>query len=166
MNHLSDTSMQDVPPHFEMDHLVVGAGFLSRVWLRGRATCTEEFRSTGVYGVNPGGLAQNGADLESAYANFRRGIVRVLFDLAEGADGIESFGEAVSSFLDESDDESVSEWAAARQATREGHDPGAGLRREQRDLGPEPKSEVLAASTVRLSPAVNILPETQRALAA
>ena len=159
--------MQNVPLYFDFRQLVAGNGFLAEIRMRGRATCVEEFGSTWVHGVNPGGLADNGDDLASAYANFRLGVIGVLFDLAKRADDLDQFHQAALTFLRETDDESVAEWEAARQTIREGDRPETGLDRvETRDIAPDLRVNVLVDERRPPSPAVNLLPESQLGLAA
>lgn len=126
--------MQHIPLYFRFEQVVFGRGFLADVRFLGRATCTQEFGSTWLYGVHPGALAEDGESLRSACTNFRNALAGVLFELAEEAEGFEAFRGAVRSFFDATDDTSVREWVAAREAVRAGRDPeldhGADLRRE------------------------------------
>ena len=115
--------MQHIPLYFRFEQVVFGRGFVADIRFLGRATCTREFGSTWMYGVNPGALAEEGETMQSAYANFRNALVGVFFDLAEESDGCEAFRAAARSFFEGTDDESVREWVEAREAVRAGQDP-------------------------------------------
>ena len=126
--------MQHIPLYFRFEQVVFGRGFVADICFLGRATCTREFGSTWMYGVNPGALAEEGETMQSAYANFQNALVGVFFDLAEEADDFEAFRAAARSFFEATDDESVREWVEAREAVRAGQDPeldsGLDLRKE------------------------------------
>ena len=128
--------MQRLPLYFDLRVVVEGGGFLARVELRGRVTCEEEFGSVWMYGVNPGGLAENGEDLESAYANFSRALTEIVGDFAERAADFGAFREDVEEFLMGTTEEIVDEWAAARRRIRDGDSPDLRLPRETADLEP------------------------------
>ena len=115
--------MQHVPLYFHFEHVVFGRGFVADIRFLGRATCTREFGSTWMYGVNPGALAEEGETMQAAYANFRNALVAVFFDLAEEAGSFEAFRASARSFFEATDDESVQEWVEAREAVRAGQDP-------------------------------------------
>lgn len=128
--------MQHVPLFFRFEQVVFGRGFMADVRFLGRVTCTRQFGSTWMYGVNPGALAEEGESMRDAYANFRHAIAGVLFDLATEAEDIEQFRTAARSFFEATDDTSVAEWVEAREAIRSGEDPaleGLALRRETGD---------------------------------
>lgn len=152
---------KNIPLYFRFAHIVCGQGFLADVRLHGRATCTEEFGSTWIYGVNPGGLAETGEDLKWAYAGFRDRLAGVLFDLAEEAGSFEEFRRRARSFFEATDAESVSEWEQARQAIRDGDDPDAcrNLQRELKDLAPHIEIGEVAPRAV--SPKLNYLNPSQ-----
>jgi len=54
-----------VPLFFRFGHVVFGRGFVADVRFLGRATCTREFDSVWMYGVNPSALAAEGDTLQS-----------------------------------------------------------------------------------------------------
>lgn len=128
--------MQHLPLYFDFRAFVEGQGFVAAIRIRGRATGMPEFGSYWIYGVNPGGLAQNGADLASAYANFRRGIIQILFDLADRAADFAEFEDAARSFLFSTADGIVEEWNEARRKIQAGPVPDVGLRPETAELDP------------------------------
>lgn len=128
--------MQRLPLYFDLRLVVDGGDFLASVGLRGRITCEEEFGSIWMYGVNPGGLAENGEDLESAYANFRRALTEVVSDCARRAADFGAFRDDVEEFLMGTTEDIVDEWVAARQRIRDGNVPDLRLLRETADLEP------------------------------
>ena len=125
-----------------------------------------EFGSYWIYGVNPGGLAQNGDDLESARANFRRAVMEVLFDFAEEASDFDRFREEVRSFLTETDDDSTEERVEARRRIRAGPIPEAGLRAETAELDTGLEIRNLLDPASGPEPRINVLPVAEEFLAA
>ena len=159
--------MQHLPLYFDLRQVVVGNGFLAAVRLRGRATGMEDFGSIWIYGVNPGGLADHGPDLKTAYGNFRRSLGLVLFDLAEDAADFDEFRAAVSDFLEQADAESVAEWIEARREIRSGRVPEVDFPQEGDDLEPELQvRDLSSARPSELTPDLNEIPAPQERLAA
>lgn len=161
--------MQHVPLYFHFEHVVFGRGFVADIRFLGRATCTREFGSTWMYGVNPGALAEEGETMQAAYANFRNALVAVFFDLAEEADSFETFRASARSFFEATDDESVREWVEAREAVRAGQDPELdeklGLRRETGE--PDPGFAVIEVRPTEVVPDLNhFVPHQPNVLAA
>ena len=144
-----------IPLYFQFRIPVYGQGFVADVRIRGRITCMEEYGATCIYGVNPGGLAAGGEDMNSAYLDFRAGLAGILFDLAKDAETFNQFKEAAKNFVTTTDDESVQEWEDARSGIRAGTTPseGADLRRETEALPAEITVERLQPS--KSSPAMN-----------
>lgn len=159
--------MQHLPLYFEFRGFVEGRGFVAAIRMRGRATATEDFGSTWIYGVNPGGLAEHGEEVKSAYAAFRTALFGVLFDFAEEAADFSEFQREVETFLAETDDESVAEWIEARRAIREGAAaPDLDLRRETEDLQPDLTIRNLLDPASAPTLPINVLPVEQERLAA
>ena len=148
-----------IPLYFQFRIPVHGRRFVADVRIRGRITCVEEYGATCIYGVNPGGLAAGGEDLNSAYGDFKRGLAATLFDLAGEADTFGDFKRSARAFVEATDDESVAEWESARSAVRAGKTPaeGARLRRETEALPAEITVEQLQPS--KSSPELNPEPE-------
>ena len=146
---------------FRIRQLVFGNRFVAGVRIVGRVTAVEDFGAVWIYGVNPGGLAESGDDLTSAYANFRDWLVKVLFDFAEMADGFEDFRRNAEEFLHATDDGSVAQWRAARQAVRNGRRPQLDLivGVEPNELDIEFHAEDLTAAVESPSPELNRLPD-------
>ena len=158
--------MQRLPIYFDLRQVVVGNGFIAAVRLRGRATGTEDFGSTWIYGVNPGALADHGPDLKTAYANFRQSLGLVLFDLAELAADFGAFRRALSKYLHATDRESMDEWVEARREVRSGRVPEADFPLESDDLEPELEvRDLTAAGPSELTPDLNETPAPQERLA-
>lgn len=155
--------MQNVPLYFRTKQLVFGNGFVAGVEIVGRVTAVEEFGSVWIYGVNPGGIAESGDDLPSAYANFRVWFAKVLFDMAGMADDFADFRRTVDKYLRATDDESVAEWQAARKAIRAGNSPvwKTGMfRAERRDLSVQLVATDLTQEVESLSPELNCAPDS------
>ena len=148
-----------IPLYFRFRIPVYGRRFVADVRIRGRITCVEEYGSTCIYGVNPGGLAAGGEDMNSAYFEFRAGLAGTLFDLANDAATFHDFEEAAKSFIDATDEDSVKEWEDARHGIREGvtATDDINLRRETEALPVEIKVDRLQPS--KSSPTMNPEPE-------
>lgn len=159
--------MQHLPLYFDFRAFVEGRGFVAAVHIRGRATGSSDFGSYWIYGVNPGGLAEHGEELKSAYAAFRTALTGVLFDFAEEAADFSEFRREVEIFLAETDDDSVAEWIEARRAIREGAaPPDLDLRRETEDLEPDLTIRNLLDPASAQTLPINVLRADQELLAA
>lgn len=158
--------MQKLPLYFDLREVVEGAGFIAALRMRGRVMGMTEFGSYWIYGVNPGGLAQNGDDPASARANFRRAVTEILFDFAEEASDFDRFREEVRSFLTETDDDSTEEWAEVRRQMRAGPVPEAGLRAETAELDILLEIRNLLDPASGPEPRINVLPVAEDFLAA
>lgn len=159
--------MQHIPLYFDLRQVVVGNGFLAAVRLRGRATGMEDFGSIWIYGVNPGGLADHGADLKTAYANFRRFLGLVMFDLGEMAADFSAFRRDLSKFVHATDRESMDEWISARREIRGGRVPEVDFPHENDDLDLELQiRDLTTAPPTELTPDLNEIPAPQERLAA
>ena len=159
--------MQHIPLYFDLRQVVVGNGFLAAVRLRGRATGMEDFGSIWIYGVNPGGLADHGPDLRTAYASFRRSLGLVMFDLAELADDFDAFRRDLTKYFHATDRESVDEWIAARREIRGGRVPEVDFPQANDDLDLELQiRDLTTAPLTELTPDLNEVPAPQERLAA
>lgn len=128
--------MQRLPLYFDLRVVVAGDSWVASVGIRGRITCEEEFGSTWMYGVNPGGLAENGEDLESAGVNFRRALTEIIGDSARQAADFGEFRADIGEFLLGTTEDLVDEWVAARQRIRTGSAPDLNLPQQTADLEP------------------------------
>ena len=158
--------MQMLPLYFDLREVVEGDGFVAALRMRGRVTGMPEFGSYWIYGVNPGGLSENGDDLVSAKANFRRALTEVLFDLADRASDFAGFEGAVRAFLNGTNEDIVEEWSEARRKIQAGPVPEVGLRPETAELDPFLTiRNVLDRETAGSMP-INELPDPPERLAA
>ena len=106
---------------FKFRDKVQGHGYLAGIEVEGRALLTQdEDGKFWFYGVNPGGMAQNGATPEMAYKNFRVFFSEILADFAEDAKSIREFHLMVSEFMADIDVVEAGRWQAARDALRAG----------------------------------------------
>ena len=127
--------MREIPLFFNLVVELFGPQFAARVRVRGRITSVDEFGSTWMYGVNPA-LSAHGEGIPGAWAAFRQRIAETLSDLAEITADFSAFEEAAAAFITATDDESVAEWEAARQAIRDGAIPAIDLQHETGDIPP------------------------------
>lgn len=98
----------------------MGRGFLAGVTVRGRALAEREGEVVWMYGVNPGGLAENGPNADAAHEAFRRAFTLVLFDLAEEAATFSDFRDAVRGFVYQTNEPALVDWRTAVAAVRGG----------------------------------------------
>jgi hypothetical protein len=110
---------------------VEGNGFLADVAVHGRLLAEEQDGSWWMFGVNPGGVAAQGATRAEAYIEFRQSVMRVLFDLAvQSGTDFYAFRKAAKKFFDETNRPTEAEWQAARQQVRAGKITIEDMRRE------------------------------------
>ena len=144
-----------IPLYFQFRIPVYGRGFVADVRIRGRITCVQEYGATCIYGVNPGGLAAGGEDMNAAYLDFRAGLAGTLFDLASDAATFHQFETAATDFISATDKEGEQEWQNARNGIRRGSTPAndIDLRRETEPLPAEISVDRLRPS--KASPEMN-----------
>ena len=99
---------------------VEGDGYLPEVAVHGRLLAVQEDEGWWMYGVNPGGLAASGKDRGQAYAEFRKTLMEVLFDIASDAPDFYTFRKLATKFFGETNEPTLKEWEAARQQVRAG----------------------------------------------
>jgi hypothetical protein len=109
---------------------VEGNNYLADVAVHGRLLATEEDGIWWAYGVNPGGGAASGATLGEAYVEFRKIVMKVLFDIASEADDFYAFRESAKEFFEETNEPTLKDWEAAREQVRAGKITLGGMRRE------------------------------------
>lgn len=110
---------------------VFGKGFLSYVELCGKLLAVPETEGVWLNGVNPGAVAVGAKTLDEANRELRDTLTRVFVDFAEHADSFGGFKAAVERFYNESDQETLDEWAQTVEAVRKGLVPiPSGLQRE------------------------------------
>jgi len=90
------------------------------VVISGRALATFEDEECWLYGVQPGAIAESGADLQDAYFSFRRMLFRVLLGYFNESETFEDFYAAAKTFLEDQDAAEFADWQAAATAVRQG----------------------------------------------
>lgn len=131
---MNDVKVTAWPLMFTYSGSIIGRGYLASVRFCGRLLATPETEGVWLDGVNPGGLAVGGANLDAANHALRETLTKVLVAFASEAASFEAFQAAVMRFYDETDDETVAEWEAALTALQEGTLPGlSGLQRKPPD---------------------------------
>lgn len=105
--------------------------YLADVTIYGRLLADGGDGEMWLYGVNPGAIAARGETLTAAYAEFKETLTKVLYDFAAEAPNYHSFLETATRFFNETDEETVAEWNAAREQVRRGELDIKGMRREK-----------------------------------
>jgi len=123
--------MTQYPLLFTFRQKVEGNNYLADVKAYGRLLAEEEDGTWWMYGVNPGGLAASGSTRAEAYSEFRETLAKVLYDLATDVPDFHAFRGAAQRFFYETDQETVSEWEAARELVKSGEIDIKGMRREE-----------------------------------
>ena len=123
---------QQYPFLFTFLDKVEGNGYMAHVEVHGRLLAVDEGEDGWwMYGVEPGGVAAHGKTRTEAYTEFRKSVMRVLFDFAVEANGeFHAFRKAARQFFDEKNVPTEKEWQAARDEVRAGRVEIEGLRRE------------------------------------
>ena len=116
--------MNFYPLIFKFKDLIAGPGFLAGVQIEGRVLMVEE-KEEGhsewwLYGVSPGGIAQEGATPQEAYLNFREFFRGVLEDLAVAAGNFADFQKSVNNFVLDENKAKATIWMDTRNAIRSG----------------------------------------------
>ncbi len=116
--------MDAYPLIFKFKDLIAGPGFLAGVQIEGRVLMAEEKEDENsewwLYGVSPGGIAQEGATPQEAYLNFREFFRGVLEDLAVNAGNFADFQKSVNNFVTEENKAQAAIWKETRNAIRSG----------------------------------------------
>lgn len=120
-----------LPIIFSYRDTLFGPGFVVEVHAtNGRALCVREHDGVWMYGVNPGGMAAGGTDVESAHGAFRTMFSDVLKDLANEATSFDGFAAMVRAFFDDTNVGFAPEWDDAVLAVRNHEvDPGKDIPR-------------------------------------
>ena len=115
-----------LPIIFTYRDTLFGPGFVVEVHaVNGHALCVHEDDGFWMYGVNPGGMAAHGEDVDCAHAAFRAMFSDILKDLAAEAQEFEEFRELVESFFNDTNIGFDREWHEAVRAIRNREvDPG------------------------------------------
>jgi len=110
---------------------VEGNGYLAEIAVHGRLLAVEEDDGTWwMYGVNPGGLAASADSRPGAYGEFRKTLLKVLFDIASEAKDFFAFRAGARKFFNEVNTPTLAEWQTAREQVRAGKITIEGMKRE------------------------------------
>jgi hypothetical protein len=109
------------PLLFGYQDLIAGAGFIAGVRIDGCALIDDDHdEEVWVYGVQPGGLAADGASQIEATSEFRSIYRKALFDIAASASDFDDFKAEVEYFFNDVNDVLRVDWEDARTRVREG----------------------------------------------
>lgn len=151
------------PILFGFAEVVSGQGFVARVAIsHGRVLARQEDQGWWLDGVNPGAIAEGGPSLNEAVVKFRMAFRSVLMDFAEVASDFRGFQRSVQKFFQETDEETVSEWDAARAVVRDGKADRLGLQIDRFDS----RSMSIKVINIAEAPRENVVKEDAPALAA
>lgn len=156
--------MEQYPLLFAFSDKVAGKGYLAVVTVHGTALAAKEDEGWWVYGVKPGGLAESGVTLPEAYIEFRKSLLRVLFDLAAEAPDFYAFRKAATEFFSEVNEPTRGEWEAARALVRQGKLDLEGIRHETAE-SPR-RIDIKELQTLALTPEDNRLEDEELGVAA
>ena len=116
-----DTSEVVYPVLFTLHEVVSGNGFLAGVAVEGRGSLVhEEDEGWWLYGVEPGGLAENGDSPQEAHLKFVEDFRKVLFDVASDAPSFDDFESEVVRILCQLNEPEAERWERAVKAIRAG----------------------------------------------
>src|SRR5258708_7237288 len=101
------------PMMFTFRDTISEDGFLAGITLSGRALMLEEDGKWWMYGVRPGGLAENGETPQEASLRLRNRYREVLFDIAGENTTFEAFHAEVERFFSEPDAQEERRWEDA-----------------------------------------------------
>jgi hypothetical protein len=107
------TAIKKYPLLFSYRDLVAGKGFVAGVVVVGRVLLDMTGDECWMYGVQPGGIAGGGPDRNSAFCEFKRSYLSVLYDLAIEAHDFGTFKAEVEKLFGEVNDYNAGEWDAA-----------------------------------------------------
>jgi hypothetical protein len=128
---MSENKLTGWPLLFTYSAPIFGRGFLASVRFCGRLLAWPETEGVWLDGVNPGGFAVGGKNLDEANSELRTTLTKILVDFATEADSFNAFRSAVTSFYHETDDASVGLWEEALTALKSGCLPvPSGLQRK------------------------------------
>jgi hypothetical protein len=118
---------EEWPLLFRHQEEIDGPEFKVHVTILGRllATVDAETGSCWIDGVYPGSICAHGDNLTLANASFRRSMREILQDLMESVRDIDDFRANIKSFLQTTDDVTISAWKAALDKVRSGTHEGA-----------------------------------------
>lgn len=128
--------MNDHPLIFKFKGVLQTPAFVAGITVEGHVLATlEEDGQWWLYGVNPGGMAQCGATLDQAYANFRTFFKGIVEDMAAEASSFEAFKVDLAKFIADTDSEDGARWAKARAELKAGQAAEASFSKMTRVTG-------------------------------
>ena len=109
--------MREFPLLFCFKNVVMGDGFIAGVLMQGRALLVHEEEELWMaYGVNPGGMAAEGATKDEVMTEFKITHELILNDIARECRTFKTFQAKVKQFFDQVSDEGA--WAEAVEEVR------------------------------------------------
>jgi len=114
--------------------LVAGNGFIAHIVIRGRCLLEQTAKDfVSVFGVNPGAVAGDGADMGEAYRDLLENVKLNVLSIADEADDFDEFKALVEDFVYGTNRPYEALWQAAVAAVRAGEIDLEGVRREDAD---------------------------------
>ena len=113
--------MATFPLLFQFQGALIGRGFVAEIEVTGSRVLAA-FETGGdvwLYGVNPGGLAENGDSLGDAYAHFRKAVYEALIDMAKDSRTFAELKARVEAFFVTTNEPAEVDWKAALARIRE-----------------------------------------------
>jgi hypothetical protein len=108
------------PLFFTFTDTLTVRGSLVQIETFGRALAVQEDEGWWFYGVNPGDVAQSGANSTEALAAFRKAFTEVLVTMAHSAASNAAFTRAAQRFLETANQPNLKDWIAATEQVRLG----------------------------------------------
>lgn len=160
------------PLVFSFRDIIAGNGFFALVVMDGRVLLTEEDdHDIWMFGVQPGGLAGGvagggvpgtEAQRNSAFAEFKKGYLSVLFDIASEAVTFEDFDTKTKAFFDEVNTPNALEWEKALAEVRATNACLSGLKTVPADANP-PKLAIEKIAPEFVKPNLNEFDDISKA---
>lgn len=94
------------------------SAYAATVNMRGRLLASLEVEGVWLYGVNPGAIAQAGANIADAREKLNETLRGVLTDIAAESPTFDEFKVKIEDFFNQSDAQTIAEWEAARDVVR------------------------------------------------
>jgi hypothetical protein len=108
------------PLFFTFKDTLTVRGSLVQVETRGRVLAVQDEHGWWFYGVNPGDVAQSGANSTEALAAFRKSFTEILVALARDASSSATFTREATRFLETANEPNLKDWIVATEEVRTG----------------------------------------------
>lgn len=142
--------MSEVATFFKFSATIPGPGYNAEVKVQGRALLVEEEPGLWLlYGVNPGGMSDEGDTPQNAYINFKTFFKGILEDLAAEAANFEVFSAEVAAFIGQTDKVDLVRWEAARAEARAGRQFGEAFSKMKK-VADDPEPQLVSCTKVDL----------------